>query len=88
MDSIVTMEADRDSGRGVGNDPMTYLHNQEIKRIFDRAKRNALLELQQDAEASAILYQAKRKSLESNLRKKGRFNQAEQLQQLVQTPIK
>lgn len=88
QDSILVMEADRDSGRGAGNDPMTYLHNQEIKRIFDRAKRNALIELQQDAEASAILYQAKRKTLEENLRKKGRFNQAEQMQQLIQTPIK
>lgn len=88
QDSILVMERDRDSGRGITNDPMTYLHNQEIKRIFDRAKRNAMFELQQDAEASAILYKAKRERLTDNLRKKGRFDQVQQMEQLVQTPIK
>jgi hypothetical protein len=83
--SIKQMEEDRDSGRDVTK---TYLHNREIKRIFDRAKKNAYLELQQDGQAAALLYQAARKKVASNYGKRGRYSQAEQLQQLVQTPIK
>jgi hypothetical protein len=86
--SIVKMEQDRDSGLGITNDPKTYLHNQEIARIFTRAKKNALLELQQDAEASALLAKAKRDGLAADLRKKGRYKQEEQLQQLLQSPLK
>ena len=90
QDSIMKMESDRDSGlpQYSSNDPMSYPHNEAIKKIFDDAKKIAFLELQRDAEASAILYKAKQDRLAANLRKKGRFNQAEQMQQLIQTPIK
>jgi hypothetical protein len=86
MASIVEMEQDRDAGKP--RDAMSYQHNDEIKRIFTRAKKNALLELQQDAEASALLTQAKREGLAAELRKKGRYKQEEQLQQLLQSPLK
>lgn len=86
--SIVEMERDRDDGKEKLNDPMTYLHNREIKRIFDSAKKNAYLEMQQDAETSALLYQAKKRSTATELRKRGRYTQEDQMLQLMQSPMK
>ena len=45
--SILDMEADRSAGRRY--DASTTLHNQQITRIFDTAKRNAWAELKNDS---------------------------------------
>jgi hypothetical protein len=80
------MEQHRDAGKPY--DAMSYQHNDEIRSIFYKAKRNALLELQQDSEASALLAKARRESLAAEHRKKGRYTQADQLQQLMQSPVR
>jgi hypothetical protein len=84
--SIVKMEQDRDAGKPY--DAMSYQHNDQIRSIFYKAKRNALLELQQDSEASALLAKARREALATEHRKKGRYTQADQLQQLMQSPVR
>lgn len=85
LDSIQKMEADRNAGKQ--NDPMTYLHNQEIDRIFRKAKEIAWIQLSQDSKAAALIQQASVKNAVAEVRKRGRYSDAAQMEQrLLQLP--
>jgi hypothetical protein len=82
--SIIEMELAR--SKGSPNDPMSYLHNQEIHRIFKNAKSRAWEELSATTEASALIKRNAIKNAAANLRKSGNYTQAEQAQQLLNLP--
>jgi hypothetical protein len=85
LDSIQVMEADRDAGKP--RDPSTYLHNEEIDRIFREAKAVAWAQLSQDTEAAGLIQRNSIDNALANMRKRGQYNNANQLEQRILQPI-
>ena len=81
LDSITQMETDRDAGKL--NDSSTYLHNEEIGKIFAKAKRNAWVKLTQDSAAGALIQKQAEDKVLAELRKKGRYQQEDNAQQIL-----
>jgi len=83
VESLLKMEADRNSGeRDI--DPMTYMHNQEINRIFQTAKQNAWVAMQNDNEVAPMLRARMNRVAVDNMRKQGQFDQADAYRDLLQ----
>jgi len=79
--SIQQMESDRDSGLAY-RDPMSYPHNRLQADIWNRAKRVAWLEVQQDPNAQKLIQQRDSKKLENRAMERGNFQRADQIKQL------
>ena len=79
--SIQQMESDRASGKAY-RDPMSYPHNRLQSDIWNRAKRSAWLEVQQDPNAQQLIQQRDAKKLENRVLERGNFQRADQIKQL------
>lgn len=84
MASIEVMERDRDGGDQ--KDPKTYLHNVQIEKIWKEAKRRAWVQLKQEPETSAILQRQAAANVIAEMRKRGRYTDAEQAEALYNLP--
>jgi len=83
IESILKMERDRNSGeRDI--DPMTYMHNQEINKIFTTAKQQAWIAMQNDSEVSPMIRAQMNRVAIDNMRKVGQYDQADAYRQLLQ----
>ena len=84
MASIQKMEKDRDAGQLT--EASTYVHYQAVDSIFKNAKRQAWVQMTRFPEVSAILQREATANALAELRKKGRYNDADQMQKVLNLP--
>jgi hypothetical protein len=83
IESILKMESDRNSGeRDI--DPMSYMHNQEINEIFQNAKQNAWVAMQNDSEVAPMIRAQMNRVAVDNMRKQGQFTQADAYREILE----
>jgi hypothetical protein len=83
IESILKMESDRNSGeRDI--DPMSYMHNQEINAIFQNAKQNAWVAMQNDAQVAPMIRAQMNRVAVDNMRKQGQFTQADAYREILE----
>lgn len=83
IESILRMESDRNSGmRDI--DPMTYMHNQEINKIFQTAKKNAWIAMKNDSEVAPMVRAQATRNAVNELRKRGQYDKVAQYSELLQ----
>lgn len=83
IESIQRMERDRDSGKR-DVDPMTYMHNQEIQRLFRDAKRNAWTAMQRETDVSPMVKAQMDKAVIDEMRKQGQYDKAQAYRDILQ----
>jgi hypothetical protein len=82
LDSILTMEGDRSANRVY--EPRQTLHANEIKRVFDVAKKAAWMQLEQEeSSARELTRQENIKKLSARYRERGNTDEANQLTDLL-----
>lgn len=83
IESILKMESDRNSGeRDI--DPMSYMHNQEINEIFQNAKQNAWVAMQNDSDVAPMIRAQMNRVAVDNMRKQGQFTQADAYREILE----